>query len=162
MQETGNEHAGITSVVVYFPPPSTQVIRVQINEDFKVAGSIDTEVVWRTDQGKFHTSLVSIRCTVQQLVHNKVLWPLVGTQCLLGHFSCYTVLSFIEGRVSGTGLCEHTLWIIFSKAITLLRQYTIHTLWVLGFRSGSELVPSLVKLSFVYKCLGYALTCVVS
>ncbi len=65
MKEMGREHAGVTFVVVYSPPPSTQVMTVQIDVNFKGAGSIEAVAVQRTDRGRFQTSLVCMRCTFQ-------------------------------------------------------------------------------------------------
>ena len=115
MKEIGNEHAGITFVVVYSPPPSTQVISIQIDIDFGVAGSI--EAVGRSGAQigiGFQPFLSACSVPFNSCSTTKVVGFLLGTQCLLGHFSCYTILLFIEGRVSGTRLCEHTL-IIFPK-----------------------------------------------
>ena len=93
MKETDKEHTGITFVVVYPPPPSTRVIYVQVDVDFGVAGSIEAAV------GHSPTASPTMAS-----------WPLVGgPQCLLGHFSHYTILAIIVGRMSYTGLCEHIL-----------------------------------------------------
>ena len=51
--ETGKELAEIAFEVVYSPPPSTQVIRVQIDVDFGFAGSIEAVMRQCTDRGRF-------------------------------------------------------------------------------------------------------------
>ena len=52
MKAVGREHAGITFVVVYSSLPSTQVIRVQIDVDFGVAGSIEAVMSQCKDRGQ--------------------------------------------------------------------------------------------------------------
>ena len=119
--ETGKTYAGIAFLVVYLPPSSTQVIPVQIDVDFGVAGSIET-VRWYSTQIRvgFEPFLSACGVPFNSCSTTKLIGLLLGTEYLLGHFSCDTILSFIEGRVSGAGLCEHTFLIFFLKAITLL------------------------------------------
>ena len=87
MKEIGKEHAGITFVVVYSPPPSTQVISVQINVDFWVAGSIEAVKQSGAQIGVSFKPLLSVcRVPFNQCSTTKVFGLLLGTQSLLGHF----------------------------------------------------------------------------
>ena len=124
----------------YSPPPSIQVIRMQIDVNLGVAGSIEVIAAWLTDRGRFRTTLVFMQWTTIAAPQWEVTGFLLGIQCLLGHFSCYIFLSIIKGRVTGTGLCEHSHWIIFSKALTLLEWYNVHIPWALGFMLGGVVV----------------------
>ena len=108
MKDTGREHAGIAFVVVYSPPSSTQVITMHINVDFGVAESNEAVMARCTDPDQFQTSLVCKWRTTIAAPQPRSLascWDPVPSWSL----SCYTILSIIEGRVSGTRLCEHTL-----------------------------------------------------
>ena len=130
MKETGKTYAGITFVVVYSPAPSTQVISVQINVDFGVAGSC--RMVQCTDRVRFWTYLVCMQCIFQELLHNKGHWPLVGDSVPSWSLFMSYNSSISWGKdVWNWALRAHT-FDYFSKSITLLRWYNLHTPWVLG------------------------------
>ena len=94
MKETGKEHTGIAFVLVYSPPPSTQVISAQ------VAVRIEAAV------GAVHRSGSVSNLCLQVMYHSPAAPPTKVIALLLEDpvpswsFSCYTILSIIEGRVS--------------------------------------------------------------
>ena len=86
MKETGKEHAGITFVVVYSSPPSTQVISVQVDVDFRVAGSIEAAA----DTVHRSRSISNPLC-LQAVYHSPAAPPTMASWLLVGGPSAFLV-----------------------------------------------------------------------